>query len=985
MNLTVTKKRILALVLTALMMISTGFSGALSKVYAEEINDYAVASSTDAAQENEASEILSSDLQVNFSVVEEARFDTPFENKYIVVDMGDGSTQFESAEVVLLNQTTGERYTFEADKIVDTSMLFYISFADESFSGKYVIEKVIYTAGGYSYEKLMSDEDIAPAFGVNTDIDEDPTGWLSDEPVTETDPELDKYITDYSDSFQNAKVIGAGLGKNSASSDSHVFSTAPENVVVVLDPGHGGSDPGACSTWNGVLYCERDINQTIADACYEELKKYSNVTVYMTRTSASEPLHGTVGQDLQWRCDYSHEVSADLFVSFHCNSSGTPNSRKGAEVYIPNSSYNSQVYNVGKTVGTTIGNKLAALGISNGATYTKSSETGSTYEDGSLADYYAVIKHNKEYGIPGMNVEHGYINNSSDCLNFFVTNEKIKELGRADAQAIAANIGLLEQNRVQGNESGTGWRKNGTEWVYFKDGNVCTGFFEVGGKTYYAKSNGGITYGWQLINGSWYCFNDSGQMIQASWIKNKSGQWTYLKADGKMATGITDVGGTTYILNGDGAMLTGWQEVKGAWYYMDSSGAAYKNQWFKSSKGNWYYFDGNAKMVTGWAKNGDAYYYMSSGGEMQTGWIQVGNVWYYAGSSGACYCNQWMKSSKGYWYFFDGNCKMATGWAQSGGVYYYMSSSGEMQTGWLQVGDKWYLANDSGAVYQNAWVKSKAGEWYYFDGSCKMVTGKTDIGGVPYIMADSGEMKTGWYKYKDKWYYADTAGTLKKNDWLQDGNNWYYFDKDSVMVTTNITIGDKTYFFDNNGVYTYTLDKKDAAALHPIMGKSTFTADQLANRYKSEKAVYPTEVMKAGGAADINAFCKIIVEEANAEGVKAEVVFAQIMNETGWLKFGGDVKPEQYNFCGLGATGDNPGESFKDVRTGIRAQVQHLKGYASTDALKQTCVDPRFKYVERGCAAYVEYLGQQENPSHEGWATKKGYGTLLLNIMKSVK
>ena len=48
MNLTVTKKRILALVLSALMMISTGFSGALSKVYAEEINDYAVASSTDA-------------------------------------------------------------------------------------------------------------------------------------------------------------------------------------------------------------------------------------------------------------------------------------------------------------------------------------------------------------------------------------------------------------------------------------------------------------------------------------------------------------------------------------------------------------------------------------------------------------------------------------------------------------------------------------------------------------------------------------------------------------------------------------------------------------------------------------------------------------------------------------------------------------------------------------------------------------------------
>ena len=60
------------------------------------------------------------------------------------------------------------------------------------------------------------------------------------------------------------------------------------------------------------------------------------------------------------------------------------------------------------------------------------------------------------------------------------------------------------------------------------------------------------------------------------------------------------------------------------------------------------------------------------------------------------------------------------------------------------------------------------------------------------------------------------------------------------------------------------------------------------------------------------------------------------MVETGWLRFGGNVKPEQYNFCGLGSTAqDDPGESFKDVRTGIRAQVQHLKAYACSDSLKK--------------------------------------------------
>ena len=72
------------------------------------------------------------------------------------------------------------------------------------------------------------------------------------------------------------------------------------------------------------------------------------------------------------------------------------------------------------------------------------------------------------------------------------------------------------------------------------------------------------------------------------------------------------------------------------------------------------------------------------------------------------------------------------------------------------------------------------------------------------------------------------------------------------------------------------------------------------------------------------------------------------------------------------------GESFKSVAEGIRAQVQHLKGYASTEALKQTCVDNRYKWVTKGCAPYVEWLGQKENPNGKGWATSKNYGMNLM-------
>ena len=112
MNLSVTKKRILAIFLSILMILTSSFMIPMDAAFAQE-NDGVYASSTDASEELEATEetVYQSELPINFTVVEEARFNTPADNKYIVVDMGDGSVQFESAEIVLLNQTTGERYT----------------------------------------------------------------------------------------------------------------------------------------------------------------------------------------------------------------------------------------------------------------------------------------------------------------------------------------------------------------------------------------------------------------------------------------------------------------------------------------------------------------------------------------------------------------------------------------------------------------------------------------------------------------------------------------------------------------------------------------------------------------------------------------------------------------------------------------------------------------------------------------------------------
>ena len=163
------------------------------------------------------------------------------------------------------------------------------------------------------------------------------------------------------------------------------------------------------------------------------------------------------------------------------------------------------------------------------------------------------------------------------------------------------------------------------------------------------------------------------------------------------------------------------------------------------------------------------------------------------------------------------------------------------------------------------------------------------------------------------------------------------------------------------------------------MGQTHSSLKQMVDEFNEVTgSQFPSSVYSRYGVSSITDFCKILREESGYEGVNGDVLFAQIMLETNYLRFGHDVKPSQCNFGGLGATGNgNPGLTFKDVRTGIRAQVQHLKAYGSFESLNKPCVDPRFLLVPRGSAPTIFDLSGK-------WAASTSYGTSLDRIIRQL-
>ena len=165
--------------------------------------------------------------------------------------------------------------------------------------------------------------------------------------------------------------------------------------------------------------------------------------------------------------------------------------------------------------------------------------------------------------------------------------------------------------------------------------------------------------------------------------------------------------------------------------------------------------------------------------------------------------------------------------------------------------------------------------------------------------------------------------------------------------------------------------RKPLDQINKIMGEGRVSSVQLTN--------FLEKVNSGEFATSFPEIANLYVEEAALEGVNHDIAFCQMCLETGYLRFGGDVKPEQNNFCGLGAIGGRvQGASFDNARTGVKAHIHHLKAYASNEPIAHPPIkSPRFNLVTRGIAPTVEKLSGR-------WATDPDYGENILDLVQSL-
>ena len=355
-----------------------------------------------------------------------------------------------------------------------------------------------------------------------------------------------------------------------------------------------------------------------------------------------------------------------------------------------------------------------------------------------------------------------------------------------------------------------------------------TKWVELNGSWYYLKDGVALTNTLKEIDGSYYYFNESGEMLSSrtfeynnhkyyansdgvvamkknTWAQTDDGQTIYYKEDGSLVYNTTFTidnklykfsydgylecgsisvydkdGAKYYITDESGAInqTAGWKEYRFHWYYAKEGGALYTNE-LKIIDGKSYYFDYSGQMVVNTAIYvGNGLCYFDTNGQLVdtvvdfTGTKEFHGLTYLNKDGDFCYTGEY-----GGRYFSNGimlqNCIVEDK--------YYVDFNGKIVKGWIKNGDTYYYADPTTGVL----VKNKRlqinGTTYYFKGFA-MVKGYANTKDGVYKFSDSGAMigkvnPGTWFKDPNfnKWQYVNADGTINQKSKLEINGKTYYF------------------------------------------------------------------------------------------------------------------------------------------------------------------------------------------------------------------
>lgn len=954
-------------------------------------------------------DILAAEDLLNYLVLDNA-YIAVGGTQNVVANIGNEDLAIGGGRLLYHRVSDGAAYEMAATETDGNGLRFSETFADESRTGEYALDAIIYEKDAQEYQINLSDAGMDVRFGVNTEVETNPDAEVVDEATTDVD--MDVVSFDENGNQTSEDSIADAIVTQKAEAAESGISTARYNgnVVVVLDPGHDGTHGG--SSANG--FVEAQLNLKIAQYCKAELEEYYGVTVYMTRDSASCPNGGGDNKScLQRRADIARDMGANLFVSLHNNYSSA-SSASGAEIWYPNQNYNPWTSQVGGSAASCILEQLTSLGLKGRGTQIRNANEDK-YPDGSAADYYAVIRHCKEYGIPGIIVEHAFMSNSSDAANFLSNDEGLKKLGVADATGIAQYFGLKKEKPEEYSAV--------FDAAYYADRypDLKTAF----GNDDSALLQHFIQYGMaEGRQGSSqfdvYSYKNLYPDLRAAFGNNlKSYYMHYIssgKSEGRKATGVNTLQKPITTYNGidysavydynyylkkhsDLAKIYTNDDIGLLAHFVNcgmSEGRQAKDSFDVFSYRNQY-----QDLRVAFGNNLKSYYmhYISNGkaeGRKATGVKSIQNpittyngIDYSAVYDYNFYIKKYSDLARIYTNDEVGllahfvNCGMAEGRQAKADfdVFSYRNQYQDLRLAFGKDLKSYYFH------YMNSGKKERRTA-----AGVKVLQNPVTIyNGTDYSAVYDYNYYNSKYSDLKSAFKGDDIDLLAHfvNNGMKEGRQ--ASKKFNVQIYKNNYMDlQQAFGNDLKPYYMHYIQNGKAEGrnaesqiYHSVITKSTTTVNQMVNYYNA-KASYPAYYGNAN-VPDIRSFCQVYYDEATAEGVDPALAFTQAMKETGFLKFTGQVKIDQFNFAGMGVTdASTNGDSYQNVREGIRAHVQHLKAYAvKNPTFANPVVDKRysswFAANRSGTAPYIEWLGISENPSGFGWATEKGYGYSILN------